>query len=514
MSTTDTQPRAIWRKIPLILYPILLACYPILALYNLNNEYVDLPDTFRSLLLASAVTLVLGTIFYLLTRSLEKSSVIVSLLMISFLTYGHIYLFLQDGLNLIVRHSLLAGVVGLIFLGLSFIVLRSEPAARGLAQFLMVVSIALTAMFLFGLVQHALSVNRASAAAASSEPVPTTGQMPQKLPDFYFIILDAHTRSDVLAERFDYDNSVFVRTLEEMGFYVASCSQSNYASTKLSLTSAFYGDYIDQIVQSGQILPPLENSALNQALIERGYQTIAFENRARGQFDLNEEIRYSRNQLAFGTIDLRGGLSEFERMLIDTSFLRFFVDTELIPGLDRDTLDEWELWEHYYQTKFILSELSQIPNLPGPKFVFAHLMVPHAPFVFAPDGAYHRNDDPITGYRANTAFIDNTLPAILTAIIEKSDPQPIVIVMGDHGPSTRPTVTQEMRMANLSAYLVNTAAKSELYPEITPINATRVILNAYYGGDYARLEDKSYYAYKTTDVGEAELIPNDCQLAP
>ena len=40
------------------------------------------------------------------------------------------------------------------------------------------------------------------------------------------------------------------------------------------------------------------------------------------------------------------GFSSSERM---RSFLRFVVDTELIPGLDNDKLREWELWEHYYQ---------------------------------------------------------------------------------------------------------------------------------------------------------------------
>jgi hypothetical protein len=490
-----------------------LAYYPILALYNLNIEYVDLPDTFRSLLLATFATLILLVGVYLLTRSLEKSSVIVSLLMIMFLTYGHAYLFLQDSLNLTVRHSFLVIVEGVVFLGLLILILKSDLAARGLGQFLMVVSIALTAMFLFGWLQHELGVSRASA-ATSNDPAAATAEINQNLPDVYFIILDAHTRSDVLADRFGYDNLDFINALEGMGFYVGACSQSNYASTKLSLTSAFYGEYIDQILKGGQILPPLQNSALIQALTERGYRTMAFENRARGQFDLNEEIRFSRNQLAFGTIDLRGGLSEFERMLIDTSFMRFFVDTELIPGLDRDTLDEWELWEHYYQTKFILAELAKIPELPGPKFVFAHIMVPHAPFVFAPDGAYQRNDDPIAGYRANTAFIDNSLPEILAAILEKSDPQPIILVMGDHGPSTRPTVTPEMRMATLNAYLVGADVKPQFYPQITPVNAARIILNNYFGGNYDRLEDKSIYAYKTAELAEAELIPNGCQPIP
>ncbi len=69
-------------------------------------------------------------------------------------------------------------------------------------------------------------------------------------------------------------------------------------------------------------------------------------------------------------------------------------------------------------------------------------------------------------------------------------------------------------MATLNAYLVNNAAKAQLYPTITPINAFRIILNAHYGGDYPLLEDVSYYAYKTEQLPEAEIIATNCQSAP
>ena len=73
-------------------------------------------------------------------------------------------------------------------------------------------------------------------------------------------------------------------------------------------------------------------------------------------------------------------------------------------------LQEWEQWEHYYQTLYILTELEKVPEIPGPKFVYAHIMVPHSPFIFAPDGSYSPNTNPIDGYRSNVEFIDNQLP--------------------------------------------------------------------------------------------------------
>ena len=229
---------------------------------------------------------------------------------------------------------------------------------------------------------------------------------------------------------------------------------------------------------------------------------------------MKEDIRLSRNQTAFGNFVLRGGINEFEKMMVNTTFLRFVVDTELIPGFDQDRLQEWEQWEHYYQTHYILTELKKMPETPGPIFVYAHIMVPHSPYIFAPDGSYLHNTNSIDGYRSNVEFIDNQLPSILQSIIEKSNPSPIIVVMGDHGPSTRRTITKEMRMATLNAYLVNDVAKAQLYPSITPINAFRIILNSHYGGAFHMLDDVSYYAYKPSELPDAERIVADCQTTP
>jgi hypothetical protein len=503
--------KSFWYKVLLLVYPFLLAYYPVFALRNHNIVYVDLATILRTLILVTIGTALIAIIAYLLLRNLEKSSIIAALIAILFLSYGHLYILLSDALGSPVHHSYLAGAEGLLFLGITILVLKKDQVARVLSQFLAAVGIVLLAMALFESLRYDIGVYRAISAAAQIEAATTRTQSNADLPDFYLIVLDAHTRSDVLASRFGYDNSSFIQQLNEMGFYVSTCSQSNYASTKLSLVSALYGDYIQNIVKAGEVLPPLKTSAVNETLKSLGYTSIAFENRASGHFDLKEDILLSRNQMALGRFDLRGGFGEFERMMIDTSFMRFLVDTELIPGFDSDTLWDWELREHYAQTQYILTELEKLPEMPGPKFIYAHIMVPHSPFVFAPDGSYQRNDSPIDGYRSNTEFIDNRLPSVLHAIIEKSKPNPIIVVMGDHGPSTRKTITKQMRMANLSAYLVNEAAKAQMYPTMTPVNGFRIILNAHYGGAYPPLEDLSYYAYKPDQLPDAEVIANDCQ---
>ena len=45
-------------------------------------------------------------------------------------------------------------------------------------------------------------------------------------------------------------------------------------------------------------------------------------------------------------------------------------------------------YTYYEDTLYALKQLHNVPYIPGPKFVFAHLIIPHSPFVFGPDGEY------------------------------------------------------------------------------------------------------------------------------
>jgi hypothetical protein len=515
MSNNQTNGiKSAWEKTILLVYPYLLAYYPVFALRNHNIIYVDLSTILRSLIIVTAGTTVIGVITYLFVRNLRKFGIIVSVIITLFFSYGHLYIQIEDSIGNPIQHRYLLGAEILVLLVVTVLILINDQVARVVSQFLSTASIVLIAMALFESARYDIGVYRSTTAVAQKEAPNTSYQDDGKSPDFYLIILDGHARSDVLKSSFEYDNTNFIRQLNEMGFYVTNCSQSNYASTKLALLSFMYGDYIQNIAEAGTPLPPLKTSAVNQTLKSLGYKTITFENSARGHFDLKEDIRLSRNQMALGKFDLRTGISEFEKLMFDTSFLHFLVDAELIPGLNPTTLLEWEQLEHYYQTHYILSELEEIPEIPGSKFIFAHIMVPHPPYIFSPDGSYLSNYHPNAGYRSSVEFIDSRLPSILQTIIEKSDPTPIIVVMGDHGPATGKTVTKEMHMATLNAYLVNDTAKEQLYPNLTPINAFRIILNAHYGATYPLFEDVSYYAHKESQLPDAEIIANNCQDAP
>jgi hypothetical protein len=92
------------------------------------------------------------------------------------------------------------------------------------------------------------------------------------------------------------------------------------------------------------------------------------------------------------------------------------------------------------------------------------------------------------------------MKTIVDDILARSVKPPIIFIFGDHGPrsethweDTDKTNMKEC-LANLSAYYLPDGGEALLYPEITPVNIFRVVLNHYYGQDFNRLPDKNYFS--------------------
>jgi hypothetical protein len=94
-------------------------------------------------------------------------------------------------------------------------------------------------------------------------------------PDVYYIILDAYGREDVLRSAAGYDNSTFLNALRQRGFYVADCSQSNYAYTEFSLTSSLNYNYVENLGHSER-RALLRQSAIRSFFEANGYRIVAF----------------------------------------------------------------------------------------------------------------------------------------------------------------------------------------------------------------------------------------------
>jgi hypothetical protein len=460
-------------------------------------------------------------LFKLILQDWHKAGLLTTLAALLFFFYGHVFLFLSENLESIAHHRcVVAFFIGIFLLGMWWVV-RWLGNPQSLERFLTITGITLVAFSLLQLAWYEYSVYRASSEAdarVESGIDFESYQNTDDLPDVYWIILDAYGRSDVLEEYYDYDNAEFLGRLEEMGFYVAACSQTNYPDTILSVLSTMNMDYLQNVVSGSGAFPQLNKSVVRKNFNSLGYRTVTFENYFRDHFDLFEDLLLTRPQL-FTLSNLFKGANEFETMLMQTTLLKLFVDMpHLIPSfLGAGEEDSW-YYDLYLQTQYVFDTLPTLPAMEGPNFFFIHLIVPHTPYIFTPDGGFLLTENTdvhaeMIGYRNNVAFVDNHLPDVLQAVIDNSETPPIIIVQGDHGPTSR-DVHPKKRMPILNAYYFPGGGAEDLYQHVTPVNSFRVLFNHYFAADYPYLEDLSYYVWGKGigDFPDDKIFPNQCKL--
>lgn len=328
-----------------------------------------------------------------------------------------------------------------------------------------------------------------------------------RLHDIYYIILDEYTSSENLKRFFNYDNSSFENQLKQSGFYVCKKNSSNYAVTFLSLASSLNMNYINGISKvvgeksTDWEIPynlVLNNNVMN-FLKSKNYQFIHFSSRYDAtDYNPFADVNYSH------TI-----LNNFSVLLAQTTMIRAFVNFR-----------ENDLRNSILYT---FSELNKVTEIKGNKFVFAHIVCPHVPFVFGKNGekvkVQYRNDWKCKeAYVNQLIFINKKVEALVRNIISKSENPPIIILQADHGTATSfenislhnhkapSSLMLKERMGILNAYYLPDAGKL-LYDSITPVNTFRVIFNSYFNTNLPILPDKNYFSnydtpYDLTDVTE------------
>jgi len=515
----------------LLLHPFLWAAYFPLALLGGNIEQLHPGLAVRSLLSALLVAGLLLLAARLFFRDWHRAAASTSLFMIAFFTYGHVYSLVEDrqlfGI-LLGRHRFLAAVYILV-LAVLWIALwrqknpqRTTQALNWIGLFMVALPVYQVAAFRIDnyLTLKGLDTGELADPVAGLQ-VPA-GETP---PDIYYIILDTYTRADVLEEQFDYDNRAFLEALAERGFYTANCSQSNYAATALSLTSSLNMRYLQDLgpgFASGEaderdLYPFLWDKRVSRALRELGYQFVAFDS---GYSPT--EFRWADSYLSQDTdllgIILMDGINPFEYILLSTSAaqIMYELSPNLSESLQRFLALETSYIIHRNRILYTLNRLERLGGTPGPKFVFVHILSPHNPFVFGPNGEHLERKTPFTlnddrdailmedyiqGFSDQVTYLNGRMLEIVDAILADSERPPVILIQGDHGVPR----FSEQRNTILNTYYLPDVG-SRLYPYISPVNTFRVLFDAYFSGDLGTLPDEA--------CGYDRTAPFDCQIVP
>lgn len=477
-----------------IFYPFLIGLYPFFNIYaaNIHKLY-----GFSDLILPMAVTLlatgISQAIFYFIWKDAHRAAFITLVLLFLFFSYGHIYDLLKEDLHIERTEDKyllpMWGFALLIFLALAA---KWGKYTRHATEAFTIIAVILLVFPMFSIMRQGQRPQ-----VSSAEKIKLGRIKDKPLPDIYYIVLDAYPREDVLREFYDYDNHEFTAFLENAGFYVAQESQTNYPYTNAALASSLNMNYVDALMDidpnSWNVSPLnrlIQENVLCSTLRDVGYYYIIFDN----AWEASSRSQCADSVRGYTKID------ELDAILLQTTVLRPFIIHQIAEDRRKTQL-------------FILEELGEIAKLSQPTLTFAHVILPHPPFIFDREGNWPQNapsdvdlwlDDSIAlGTEAlmldQTIFTTKKVKESIQAILENSETPPVIVLQSDHGPYTQVKWAMDERflrerMPILNAYYLPENGTEALYPSISPVNSFRVVLNHYFDAKLDLLEDKHYYA--------------------
>lgn len=320
--------------------------------------------------------------------------------------------------------------------------------------------------------------------------------------DVYYIILDGYTREDVLNELYGLDTSEFLQNLEHQGFMIADQSSSNYAQTLLSLSSTLNMKYLPNLMELDKetysrepVIKLIENNEVMRLFKAMGYRLVM--------------LQSGYTLLSLREVDIfvprKHQINAFEGELIPSPWGGIVNIQKYNLALFReDQLDQFE-------------NLQRIIDEPGPKFVFSHFLMPHPPFILDQHGKplpaekFQLNDGSHftegkeayrSGYREQVLFVEKKIQEVITKILSSypEGSEPIIILQGDHGSgmyldwgSYEESCARE-RLSILNAFYLPDGGQEALYPNISPVNTFRVILNQYFHTELELLPDNHFFS--------------------
>jgi len=509
-------------------YPFLFAAFPIFSIYYSNIAEVYPLSFWKPLVVSLLFAVLLFTAFNFIFRDRQKAGLITLLSLATVFTHGHLHNFIGtsfadffDQGNRVSLFFLTLGIDdilflawGVIFLGLFVTIYRNKrnlgPLTKGLNFTLAVLlSVPFFGSFYYEVVNSQTRIF--SRSHSGQDEINLESGETQEKPDIYYIILDRYASNQTLKDFYNFNNQYFTDFLEEKGFYIADKALSNYPRTLPSLAAALNMDYINYLSRiagedtSDQTFayPLVDQHKVGETLKSLGYKYIHLGS----WFEPTKTSSIADQNLLLGDVYLKN-LDGLSTEILNTTIFAPLI-RKFLPG----TSSESFATQHANRILYQFSQLEEISIVePGPKFVFAHILIPHPPFVFnedcqiAPGGGVWDKDSSIGAYTDQLTCGNQLIMKMVEEILKSSKDFPIIVIQADEGPYARrypmppgrfnfkeaSDNTLRERFGILNALYLPGVGSGQLYPELSQVNTFRIIFRNYFGADLENLPDKSY----------------------
>jgi hypothetical protein len=521
---TRLAPRGFdWSSAPL--HPALVAAYPVLFLFAENAEQqVTLAPLW--LPLAVCVAAGIGALLVLsgILRDWQRGALLASLLLALFFSYGHAWNLVG---NLFGQRWVLAIAWGVIAIVGGVLIWRGGRWVAPAGRFLNIAAVLLVAFNVFRVANYASE--SAAAAQSVAPPADVSLHAPADPPDIYYIILDRYANVDTMRLEYDFDNEPFMRELEERGFAIARNSWANYFKTAPSVYSSLSMLPIDK-AKLGETTPPYDFKSIYAALRDHLAVPSALKSIGYRYIHLGSWWEPSSYNVD-ADITLRFQESaEFSGALFSTTIL------SLISPPAEDTGGEADDGESISRrdiardtTLYTFDTLADIVDRPGPNFVFAHILLPHTPYIFNANGEFideetARGRSERVNYVQQVRFANKKVLATVDRLLSDPD-DPIIILQADEGPyprafakdpkdfdwlsATPEQIAQKFGILNAVHLPGVDPAEHGFTDDTSPVNEFRIVFNAVFDADLPLLPDTTYLSPDYAHVYDFVPYPHD-----
>jgi hypothetical protein len=475
------------------MHPLLLAAYAVLFLYASNLTEADLGQVLPVLAIVLGIVGALLIAGSLVLRDALRAGVLLTAGVAVFFGYRHVAI-LTNGLPIEGRPIQLVWLA--LGLGALLLAWRGGRPLRIATRALNALGLALVIVALVTIVPH--EVEQVGRGAHVGAPMPSLRpHVGADGRDIWFLVFDRYGSAESLQLNYGIEDDL-TPWLADRGFHVTPDARANYPRTGLSIASVLHLDYLDTLPAGQTATLSLRDHAVGRFLTDRGYRYI----------HIGSQYGPTRTSLRATVSRVASQESDFAAALVDSSLAAEFI--ERWDGIRPDRMRQVE-W-----SRFALGALDAARTEPGPKFVFAHLLLPHPPYVFDADGSVVPDDvaagrSTAEGYGAQLTYLNARIKQFVESLLAvPEDQRPIIVLAADEGPyppryegdplvmggdpdfdwSSATLEELRIKFGILHAMYLPDVAEEDIPNSMTAVNTFRFLFNQYFEADFPLLPDR------------------------
>lgn len=369
-------------------------------------------------------------------------------------------------------------------------------------------------------------------------------------PDIYYLVFDRYGNDEALKNNLGYDNSDLMKNLAAQGFVNREAAYANYPFTMSSVSStmamSYFPDFEKQFGGSGvwQAAFPyrdiLSNPPIAKILQEHGYEY----NQLSSWWDFTRVgINADSEPTKAFRLNVLGSeyyFSDLQRDIMYKSIFSPWLKKGITAGDDALVKYERDMHprDNFYSQMEALKSVAGRSDKSTPQFSFAHVLVPHPPYVFDADGRYPSYDgestdngiDEVQKYTNQVTFLNHHIKEI-TAEIRKKSPGAVIIIQADEGPYPKEfrfelspdhyynpldlkPEKMKQKFSILASYHMPGVNQEEVRKINSSVNAFRVVLNSYLGYELPLLPDCNLSIGNKFNIFNYELVNETLKDSP